>query len=44
MMNNFLEIFGEYIATEKYRDMLKNATFTDLEINKENKRILSSYV
>ncbi len=35
MMNNFLEIFGEYIATEKYRDMLKNTNFTDLEINKD---------
>jgi hypothetical protein len=35
MMNNFLEIFGEYIATEKYRDMLKSTTFTDLEINKD---------
>ena len=35
MMNNFLEIFGEYIATEKYRDMLKSTTFTGLEINKD---------
>ncbi len=35
MMNNFLEIFGEYIATPKYRDMLSNTSFTDLEINKD---------
>ena len=35
MMNNFLDIFGEYIATEKYRDMLKSTTFTGLEINKD---------
>ena len=34
-MNNFLQIFGEYIATEKYRAMLQNTTFTDLEINKD---------
>lgn len=34
-MYNFLDIFGEYIATPKYRDMLKNTSFTDLEINKE---------
>lgn len=36
-MYNFLEIFGEYISTEKYRGMLKNAMFTDLHINKEDK-------
>ncbi len=39
MMYNFLEIFGEYIATEKYRDMLKNTMFTDLVINKEDLHI-----
>ena len=33
---NFPEIFGEYIATEKYRSMLSNTMFTDLHINKEN--------
>ena len=33
---NFPEIFGEYISTEKYRGMLKNTLFTDLNINKEN--------
>ena len=38
-MYNFLEIFGEYIATEKYRDMLKNTMFTDLVINKEDLHI-----
>ncbi len=32
---NFPEIFGEYIATEKYRSMLRNTLFTDLHINKE---------
>ena len=32
---NFLEIFGEYISTDKYRNMLKNTLFTDLHINKE---------
>ncbi len=32
---NFIEIFGEYISTEKYRNMLKNALFTDLHIDKE---------
>ena len=32
---NFLEIFGEYISTDKYRSMLKNTLFTDLHINKE---------
>lgn len=35
-MSNFIEIFGEYIATEKYRDMLKKTNFTGLEINKED--------
>lgn len=35
MMYNFPEIFGEYIASEKYRDMLRNTMFTDLVINKE---------
>ena len=35
MMYNFLEIFGEYVATPKYRDMLKDTNFTDLEINKD---------
>lgn len=34
---NFLEVFGEYISTEKHRDMLKNTLFTDLHINKEDK-------
>ena len=34
---NFPEIFGEYISTEKYRTMLKNAMFSDLHINKEDK-------
>ena len=38
-MYNFLEIFGEYIATEKHRDMLKNTMFTDLVINKEDLHI-----
>ncbi len=33
---NFPEIFGEYIATEKYRRMLQNTLFTDLHINKED--------
>ncbi len=32
---NFLEIFGEYISTPQYREMLKNTLFTDLNINKE---------
>ena len=36
MMNNFLEIFGEYVATDKYRQMLRNTLFTDLNINKED--------
>ncbi len=36
MKNNFLEIFGEYIATPKYRDMLGNTSFTDLEINRDS--------
>ena len=36
---NFLEIFGEYIATEKYRGMLKNTMFADLHINKEERFI-----
>ena len=35
MMNKFLEIFGEYIATPKYRDMLENTSFTGLEINRD---------
>ena len=34
---NFPEIFGEYIATEKYRSMLRNTLFTDLHINKEDR-------
>ena len=33
---NFLEIFGEYVATDKYRQMLRNTLFTDLNINKED--------
>ncbi len=34
-MYKFSDIFGEYIATQKYRDMLKNTNFTELQINKE---------
>ena len=33
---NFPEIFGEYISTEKYREMLKNTMFTELHINKDD--------
>ncbi len=36
---NFLEIFGEYIATQKYRDMLQNTMFTELNINTEQKML-----
>ena len=36
---NFPEIFGEYIATEKYRSMLQNTLFTGLVINTENKSL-----
>ncbi len=36
---NFLEIFGEYIATPKYRDMLKNTMFTELNISKSEQSI-----
>ncbi len=39
---NFLEIFGEYISTEKYRNMLKNTMFADLHINKENSAITAT--
>ena len=39
---NFLEIFGEYIATEKYRGMLKNTMFADLHINKEERFITAT--
>ncbi len=35
MKYKFLDIFGEYIAGEKYREMMKNTYFTDLVINKE---------
>ena len=35
----FLEIFGEYISTDKYRSMLKNTMFTDLHINKEEQSL-----
>ncbi len=38
-MYNFLDIFGEYIATAKYREMLGNAYFTDLTLNEEDRRI-----
>lgn len=38
-MYNFLDIFGEYIATAKYREMLSNAYFTDLTLNEEDRRI-----
>ena len=31
---NFLEVFGEYISTEKYREMLNNTMFSDLYMNK----------
>ncbi len=39
---NFPEIFGEYIATEKYRSMLSNTMFTDLNINVENKTLTAT--
>lgn len=38
-MYKFLDVYGEYIATGKYRDMLSNATFTDLVLNTEEKRM-----
>lgn len=39
---NFLEIFGEYIATERYRSMLSNTFFTELNINKEEQSITAT--
>ena len=35
MNNGFVEVFGEYINDARHREMLKNAYFTDLYINKE---------
>ena len=35
----FLEVFGEYINNASYREMLKNAEFSDLYINKEEMRL-----
>ena len=39
MMNKFIDIFGEYIATQKYRDMLQEASFTDLHLNRDKKTL-----
>ena len=41
MSNLFLDVFGEYISEPKYRDMLKDTTFTDLYINKEELPVFS---
>lgn len=36
MTYNFLEVFGEYISDQKYREMLKCTSFSDLVINTES--------
>ena len=33
----FTEVFGEYINNEAHREMLKNASFSGLTLNKEEK-------
>ena len=35
MNNSFIDVFGEYINEAKFREMLKNASFSNLVINKE---------
>ncbi|MGN0527183.1 MAG: hypothetical protein ACI4IF_07070, partial [Acutalibacteraceae bacterium] len=42
MRSNFLDIFGEYISTEKYRNMLQNSEFADLVINKEKQELYAT--
>ncbi len=39
MNYSFLEVFGEYISNTSHREMLKNATFSDLNINREELRL-----
>ncbi len=39
MSNLFLDVFGEYISEPKYREMLKDVTFSDLYIHKEDLKI-----
>ncbi len=40
-LHNFLDIFGEYISTPRYREMLKNAMFTELHISKANMSVVA---
>ena len=35
----FTEVFGEYINNEAHREMLKNASFSGLTLNKEEMRL-----
>ena len=38
----FLDVFGEYISDPRYRDMLKDTTFTDLYIHKEDLKLTAN--
>ncbi len=38
----FLDVFGEYISEPKFREMLKETTFTDLYINKEELKLTAN--
>ncbi|MBR2876431.1 MAG: PHP domain-containing protein, partial [Clostridia bacterium] len=42
MSNLFLDVFGEYISEPKYREMLKDTTFTDLYIHKEDLKLTAN--
>ena len=42
MSNLFLDVFGEYISEPKYRDMLKDTTFSDLYIHKEDLKLTAN--
>ena len=42
MSNLFLDVFGEYISDPRYRDMLKDTTFTDLYIHKEDLKLTAN--
>ena len=42
MSNLFLDVFGEYISEPKYREMLKDTTFSDLYIHKEDLKLTAN--
>ncbi|MBQ6935266.1 MAG: PHP domain-containing protein, partial [Clostridia bacterium] len=42
MSDLFLDVFGEYISEPKYREMLKDTTFSDLYIHKDDLKLTAN--